>query len=190
HPRRTRRHPERRTQGGTVTFPDDYETIASIEWRYEAWEYDLTEVYRRKDGALFYADDSGCSCPTPFAFTTEAHLTPIPPLAVWHQHGRGIWGESESPGLTRRDVQEATAAIRKHLAAPTIPTYEENNYCLTHPLTFPAAHSPHPDLGTPTGPPSQIFAWPLDGHARTIRAASTRSPRPSTTLLSGAITTT
>ena len=110
-----------------MTFPDDYETIASIEWRYEAWEYDLTEVYRRKDGALFYADDSGCSCPTPFEFTTEADLTPIRSLADWNRYARGSLGDSESPDLTRRDVQEATAAIRKHLAAPTTPTNEENN---------------------------------------------------------------
>ena len=36
-----------------MKFPDDYETIAHIEWRYESWEYDQTEIYRRKDGELF-----------------------------------------------------------------------------------------------------------------------------------------
>ena len=110
-----------------MTFPDDYETIAHIEWRYESWEYDMTEIYRRKDGELFYAEDSGCSCPIPFEFTTEADLTPIRSLGEWNRYARGSLGESSSPDMTRRDVQEATAAIRKHLAAPTIPTNEENN---------------------------------------------------------------
>ena len=108
-----------------MTFPDDYETIAHIEWRYESWEYDQTEVYRRKDGALFYAEDSGCSCPIPFEFTTEADLTPIRSLADWNRYARGGLGDSESPDLTRRDVQEATATIRKHLAAPTTTNTEE-----------------------------------------------------------------
>lgn len=109
-----------------MTFPDDYETIAHIEWRYESWEYDQTEVYRRKDGALFYAEDSGCSCPIPFEFTTEADLTPIRSLADWNRYARGNLGDSSSPDATRRDVQEATATIRKHLAAPTTPTIQEN----------------------------------------------------------------
>ena len=109
-----------------MKFPDDYETIAFVEWSYESWEYDMTEVYRRKDGALFYAEDSGCSCPIPFEFTTEADLTPIRSLAEWNRYARGGLGDSASPDLTRRDVQEATATIHKHLAAPTTPTNEEN----------------------------------------------------------------
>ena len=110
-----------------MKFPDDYETIAHIEWRYESWEYDQTEVYRRKDGALFYAEDSGCSCPIPFEFTTEADLTPIRSLADWNRYARGSLGGSSSPDATRRDITEATNIIRNHLAAPTTPTNEENN---------------------------------------------------------------
>lgn len=100
-----------------MKFPDDYETIATIEWRYESWEFDMTEVYRRKDGALFRASDSGCSCPSPFEDTTEADLTPIRSLAEWNQFARGSLGDSSSPDATRRDIEEATASIRKHLAA-------------------------------------------------------------------------
>lgn len=103
-----------------MKFPDDYETIALVEWRYESWEYDMTEVYRRKDGALFYAEDSGCSCPTPFEFTTEADLTPIRSLADWNRYARGNLGDSSSPDATHRDITEATKAIREHLGVFTI----------------------------------------------------------------------
>ena len=103
-----------------MKFPDDYETIAHIEWRYESWEYDMTKVYRRKDGALFYAEDSGCSCPTPFEFTTEADLTPIRSLAGWNRYARGNLGDSSSPDATHRDITEATKAIREHLGVFTI----------------------------------------------------------------------
>lgn len=55
-----------------------YETLANIEWRYESYEYDQTEIYRRvSDGALFHASDSGCSCPMPFEDVTEADMKPI-----------------------------------------------------------------------------------------------------------------
>ncbi|WP_193104659.1 hypothetical protein [Brachybacterium sp. FME24] len=100
-----------------MSWPNDYETIASVEWRYESWEYDQTEVYRRKDGALFRASDSGCSCPIPFEDTTEADLTPIRSLAEWNQFARGSLGDSSSPDLTLRDIEEAAAIIRKHLTA-------------------------------------------------------------------------
>ena len=102
-----------------MKFPNDYEFIALVEWRYESWEYDMTEVYRRKDGALFYAEDSGCSCPTPFEFTTEADLTPIKSLADWNRYARGRLGDSNNPDLTHRDITEAANIIRKHLVAPT-----------------------------------------------------------------------
>lgn len=43
------------------------EIVGEIDYYEEPYEFDLTVVWRRKDdGKLLYADDSGCSCPTPF----------------------------------------------------------------------------------------------------------------------------
>ena len=42
-------------------------TVGEIEWGDGCYSFDLTVVWRRNiDGKLVYADDSGCSCPSPF----------------------------------------------------------------------------------------------------------------------------
>lgn len=48
--------------------PDHFglEILGSIEWHDYAYEFDMTVVLRGEDGQLYYADDSGCSCPSPF----------------------------------------------------------------------------------------------------------------------------
>src|SRR5699024_372088 len=51
----------------TETTETDYEEIGEVEWSEESYQFDLTRVYRQiSTGALFYATDSGCSCPSPF----------------------------------------------------------------------------------------------------------------------------
>lgn len=41
--------------------------IGEIEWGDGCYSFDLTVVWRREfDGKLVYAEDSGCSCPSPF----------------------------------------------------------------------------------------------------------------------------
>jgi hypothetical protein len=41
--------------------------IGEIEWSSGSYEYDMTVVWRRtSDGVFVYAEDSGCSCPSPF----------------------------------------------------------------------------------------------------------------------------
>lgn len=41
-------------------------TIAEIELSSGSWEFDLVVVWRDAEGRWLVADDSGCSCPTPF----------------------------------------------------------------------------------------------------------------------------
>jgi hypothetical protein len=46
------------------------ETIGEIDWSSGAYEFDLTVVWKRTlDGRFVYAEDSGCSCPSPFEGT-------------------------------------------------------------------------------------------------------------------------
>lgn len=51
------------------TDPADFglKLIGEIEWGDGCYSFDLTVVWRRDfDGKLVYAEDSGCSCPSPF----------------------------------------------------------------------------------------------------------------------------
>lgn len=42
-------------------------TIGEIDWSSGSYEFDLTVVFKREaDGVFLYADDFGCSCPSPF----------------------------------------------------------------------------------------------------------------------------
>lgn len=43
------------------------ETVGEISWGIPCYDFDLTVVWKRKsDGVFVYAEDSGCSCPSPF----------------------------------------------------------------------------------------------------------------------------
>lgn len=43
------------------------EIVGDIEWDDEAYSFNMTAVWRDpQTGQLYWADDSGCSCPSPF----------------------------------------------------------------------------------------------------------------------------
>lgn len=52
------------------------EAIGEIDWSDGCYQFDLTAVWRRAfDGRFVYAEDSGCSCPSPFENTGVDALT-------------------------------------------------------------------------------------------------------------------
>lgn len=58
--------------------PDKYglTTVGQVEWSEPCYDFDLTVVWWTEDGRLYWADDSGCSCPSPFEdFTKLDELT-------------------------------------------------------------------------------------------------------------------
>lgn len=59
--------------------PEHYglEVIGDIEWDNEAWQFNMTVVWRDQAGNFYYADDSGCSCPSPFEDLTLERLTRV-----------------------------------------------------------------------------------------------------------------
>lgn len=62
------------------------ERVAEIQWGEPDYSFDLTCVLRRtSDGTLWYASDSGCSCPSPFEDAYEwdrlFNLEPLAPPA-------------------------------------------------------------------------------------------------------------
>lgn len=53
------------------------EIVGEIETN-ESYAFTMLVVWKNKDGELFYATDSGCSCPSPFEdLNSEADLTKI-----------------------------------------------------------------------------------------------------------------
>ena len=65
----------------------DYREVGEVDWEEEPYEFNLTRVYQQiSTGALFYATDMGCSCPSPFEDTEESDLTPIKRMQDWYDH--------------------------------------------------------------------------------------------------------
>lgn len=56
--------------------------VGDIQWDEPCYSYNLTVVWKDDSGNLYYDDDSGCSCPSPF----ERRLTleSIGPSVTWH----------------------------------------------------------------------------------------------------------
>lgn len=48
--------------------PEDYglRTLGAVEWSEPSYSFDTTEVWIDGEGKLYWASDSGCSCPSPF----------------------------------------------------------------------------------------------------------------------------
>ena len=68
----------------SYTQTDDFVELCSVEWDNEPWQFNITAVFHHKPtGALFYASDSGCSCPSPFESTTIADLEPLTRMQDW-----------------------------------------------------------------------------------------------------------
>lgn len=64
-----------------------YEYVTEVQWGEADYNFDLTRVYRHTEtGELFYAEDSGCSCPSPFEDTTEEDLHRIERMQDWYAH--------------------------------------------------------------------------------------------------------
>lgn len=72
------------------------EVIGEIDWFQDSYGFDLTTIWRDKEtGVLYYADDSGCSCPSPYEdFRSKDELTETTPQELQlYLHGRNIDGE-------------------------------------------------------------------------------------------------
>lgn len=69
--------------------PENYglETVGVIDWSDGCYQFDYTAVWRTEDGTLYYAEDSGCSCPSPFeGFGAVDELTEITDLNEFQTH--------------------------------------------------------------------------------------------------------
>jgi hypothetical protein len=53
--------------------PEAYglEIVGDIDWDQESYEFNMTVVWKEGRGKYYIADDSGCSCPSPFENVTS-----------------------------------------------------------------------------------------------------------------------
>jgi hypothetical protein len=59
--------------------PEDHglTIVGGVELSDACYQFDTVVLFRNAEGALFYAQDAGCSCPSPFEdFTSVDDLTP------------------------------------------------------------------------------------------------------------------
>lgn len=92
-------------------------TFGEIQWGEPSYDFDLTVVWRRNfDGAFVYAEDSGCSCPSPFEGTGIEDLARATPLAAFKAHLDERAAEAKGWGGTDQSVDVAEMLERMHAA--------------------------------------------------------------------------
>lgn len=101
---------------GTSVYynPEKYglEIIGEVDFSDGCWQFDSLVVWRRiEDGQLFYGEDSGCSCPSPFEDVADVHgLVTATPHEIAKRIGerqvdnaalswRGNYGQQEGTDL-------------------------------------------------------------------------------------------
>lgn len=106
------------------SHPEKYalRTIGEVEWSDACYSFDLTVVWQDvNSGAFYYADDSGCSCPSPFEDTSREDLIPIdrPQVLIDHVNQRltDMRDSSYLEGEVDRAVAESAELIQKVRAA-------------------------------------------------------------------------
>lgn len=93
------------------------ELVAYIEWTHRSYEFDLTKVWRKlDDGTLWYADDSGCSCPVPFEDTEELdRLFNLEPLEARYDRSRAEANDEWSEGPRESEWREFKTNVQAAL---------------------------------------------------------------------------
>jgi len=91
-------------------------TVGELEDPRASYDFDTTVVFARNgDGTLFWCNDSGCSCPTPFENESIETLTEITDESwdafVEATSGRKDWGYEEAPFYDAADAADLQAKV-------------------------------------------------------------------------------
>lgn len=88
--------------------PEEYGlfTVGEIDWSDGNYAFDYTVIWRNADSQFFYAEDSGCSCPSPFERAGLDDLTACT-LSDLQAHLEARLDEEYPASKTdERDIQE------------------------------------------------------------------------------------
>ncbi|GIG27142.1 DUF7574 domain-containing protein [Cellulomonas denverensis] len=87
-------------------------TVGELDYSSGAYEFDLTVVWVDEARHLYYADDSGCSCPSPFEGTGRNDLTRTT-ITGLRNHLRGRMKEAYGEYVTDSNVVDLVEKARK-----------------------------------------------------------------------------
>jgi hypothetical protein len=87
------------------------ECVGQISWDSPSW-FDLTAVWVDAEGRLYWADDSGCSCPRPFEYVESAEQLRTGSLQQLAEHLRERLARSAEPGADADIVELLSRADR------------------------------------------------------------------------------
>lgn len=104
--------------------PTAYECLAEVEWVGESYQFDMTRVYQhRETREVYYAEDTGCSCPSPFEDATEDDLEQIARIQDWYDYvkDRTVIADSDDvyqyPKPTPASALESAESARRAIQA-------------------------------------------------------------------------
>lgn len=89
-------------------------TVGEIDWTDADYEFDLTAAWVDASGHYYWADDSGCSCPTPFEDITSLSDLQSGSLDALLAHlrrtaqQRGIFRADRISNLATRQLTQGT----------------------------------------------------------------------------------
>lgn len=91
-------------------------TVGEIDFSDGCYQFDLTVVWRDATGQLFYCEDSGCSCPSPFEDEGVADLTACTPAGLQaHLEQRAVeerYADDEEKARYATEIVELMGRIR------------------------------------------------------------------------------
>lgn len=86
-------------------------TIVETEDTGGGYEFNIFTVWKHQDGRVFYAQDSGCSCPSPFEWADG--LEDLTELTDWEAFAQTVkdWGYDDEPiyEIVRHNLLQAGA---------------------------------------------------------------------------------
>ena len=89
--------------------------IGELDFSSGSYEFDYTVVWKDQDGRLWYGEDSGCSCPSPFESLGVSDLTPIDSAATFDAHLKARQTERYSGYVNDAERRDLVAKVREAL---------------------------------------------------------------------------
>lgn len=97
------------------------ETVGTVQWGIPCYDFDITAVWKNAEGEYFLADDSGCSCPTPFEYVIASDLKPMTAHQVVADLQERLEREQKDDYKTLGDARmEVTDLIARIMMTPAV----------------------------------------------------------------------
>lgn len=88
-----------------------YELRGEVQWGPRSYDFDISGVFvNTETGQVYYAEDSGCSCPSPWEYTRVSALTEITRVQDWIDHTESRLAEQYYDWSSDADEKSTLAA--------------------------------------------------------------------------------